>query len=89
MSATHAAASTGTRPSTSTTIVNNTDNLTDISGLRISGIFSKGRESSIRTLRVWMQERCIPHHRLGHFVYYDLAEVAAHIRMKLMVPPHN
>ena len=63
--------------------------LTDINGLRMSGIFPKGREPSIRTLRAWTQERRIPYHRLGHFVYYDIAEVAAHIRVKLMVPPRN
>ena len=28
----------------------------------------------------------IPHHKVGHFVYYDPAEVALHIRTKLKVP---
>ncbi|MGH8018763.1 MAG: hypothetical protein ACREIA_10800 [Opitutaceae bacterium] len=60
--------------------------LTDIEGLRASGIFPAGREPSIRTLREWTRLRRIPHHRVGHFVYYDLAEVAAHIRSKLRVP---
>jgi hypothetical protein len=60
--------------------------LTDIIGLRLSGIFPQGKEPSIRTLRDWTKLRRIPHHRLGHFVYYDPAEVAAHIRTKLKVP---
>lgn len=60
--------------------------LTDIFGLRSSGIFPKGKEPSIRTLRSWTLLRRIPHHRLGHFVYYDLHEVAEHIRNKLKIP---
>lgn len=60
--------------------------LTDIEGLRTSGIFPVGREPSIRTLREWTRLRRIPHHRVGHFVYYDLNEVAMHIRTKLKVP---
>jgi hypothetical protein len=60
--------------------------LTDIVGLRLSGIFPKGKEPSIRTLREWTKRRRIPHHRVGHFVYYDLSEVAVHIRTKLKVP---
>ena len=60
--------------------------LTDITGLRLSGIFPTGKEPSIRTLRDWTKLRRIPHHRLGHFVYYDPAEVSAHIRIKLKVP---
>ena len=60
--------------------------LTDIIGLRTSGIFPKNKEPSIRTLRSWTQLRRIPHHRVGHFVYYDLAEVAVHIRTRLKVP---
>ena len=60
--------------------------LTDIVGLRISGVFPKDNEPSIRTLREWTKLRRIPHHRLGHFVYYDPAEVATHIRIKLRVP---
>jgi hypothetical protein len=60
--------------------------LTDIVGLRLSGIFPAGREPSIRTLREWTKLRRIPYHRLGHFVYYDAAEVAAHIRTKLLIP---
>ena len=60
--------------------------LTDIVGLRASGIFPAGREPSIRTLREWTKLRRIPHHRVGHFVYYDAAEVAVHIRTKLKIP---
>jgi hypothetical protein len=62
------------------------NHLTDIVGLRISGVFPKDNEPSIRTLREWTKLRRIPHHRLGHFVYYDPAEVATHIRTKLRVP---
>jgi hypothetical protein len=60
--------------------------LTDINGLRLSGIFPKDKEPSIRTLREWTKLRRIPHHRIGHFVYYDAAEVGVHIRTKLKVP---
>ncbi|MEO6003432.1 MAG: hypothetical protein ABIZ04_01715 [Opitutus sp.] len=60
--------------------------LTDIVGLRVSGVFPKDNEPSIRTLREWTKLRRIPHHRVGHFVYFDPAEVAAHIRIKLRVP---
>ena len=60
--------------------------LTDIIGLRQCGIFPAGKEPSIRTLRSWTKLRRIPHHRLGHFVYYDPAEVADHIRTRLKVP---
>ena len=60
--------------------------LTDIVGLRQSGIFPKGKEPSIRTLRVWTKLRRIPYHRVGHFIYFDPAEVALHIRTKLRVP---
>ena len=60
--------------------------LTDITGLRASGIFPAGREPSIRTLREWSKLRRIPHHRVGHFVYYDPAEVSLHIRTKLKIP---
>ncbi len=60
--------------------------LTDVVGLRGSGIFPKDKEPSIRTLRNWTNLRRIPHHRLGHFIYYDPAEVALHIRIKLKVP---
>jgi hypothetical protein len=60
--------------------------LTDIIGLRVSGIFPHGKEPSIRTLRDWTKLRRIPHHRVGHFVYYDPAEVSVHIRTKLKVP---
>jgi hypothetical protein len=60
--------------------------LTDIVGLRLGGIFPKGKEPSIRTLRNWTKLRRIPHHRVGHFVYYDPGEVALHIRTKLKVP---
>ena len=60
--------------------------LTDIEGLRRAGIFPKGREPSIRTLRAWTKLRRIPHHKVGHFVYFDPVEVALHIRTKLKVP---
>jgi hypothetical protein len=53
--------------------------LTDIVGLRACGIFPAGKEPSFRTLREWTRLRRIPHHRLGHFVYYDVSEVAVHI----------
>jgi hypothetical protein len=60
--------------------------LTDIHGLRTCGIFPAGREPSIRTLREWTKLRLIPSHKVGHFVYYDLQDVAAHIRQKLKIP---
>jgi len=60
--------------------------LTDVVGLRASGIFPKNKEPSIRTLRNWTILRRIPHHRVGHFIYYDPVEVAGHIRVKLKVP---
>jgi len=60
--------------------------LTDIIGLRLCGIFPVGKEPSIRTLREWTKLRRIPFHKVGHFVYYDCAEVAVHIRTKLKVP---
>lgn len=63
--------------------------LTDITGLRLSGVFPKNREPSIRTLREWTKLRRIPHHRVGHFVYYDPLEVEVHIRTKLKVPARN
>ena len=70
-----------------TTILTPTQSqLTDIIGLRLSGIFPTGKEPSIRTLRDWTKLRRIPYHRVGHFVYYDPSEVADHIRTKLKVP---
>lgn len=63
-----------------------TSQLTDVVGLRASGIFPQGKEPTIRTLREWTKLRRIPSHKVGHFVYYDPAEVLAHIRTKLMVP---
>lgn len=63
-----------------------TSQLTDVVGLRSSGIFPQGKEPTIRTLREWTKLRRIPSHKVGHFVYYDPAEVLAHIRTKLMVP---
>jgi len=59
---------------------------TDIIGLRSSGIFPKDKEPSVATLRNWTKLRRIPHHRVGHFIYYDAAEVATRIRTKLKVP---
>ena len=67
-------------------ILTPTQNLmTDILGLRLCGIFPTGKEPSVRTLREWTKLRRIPHHRIGHFVYYDPSEVAVHIRTKLKV----
>lgn len=63
--------------------------LTDITGLRTCGLFPKGREPSIRTLREWTKLRRIPYHRVGHFVYFDPTEVGQHIRTKLKVPPRG
>jgi len=63
-----------------------TNQLTDIIGLRHCGIFPVGKEPSIRTLREWTKLRRIPYHRVGHFIYFDAAEVALHIRSKLKVP---
>lgn len=60
--------------------------LIDIVGLRFSGIFPQGKEPSIRTLRDWTKLRRIPYHKVGHFIYFDPAEVADHIRTKLKVP---
>jgi hypothetical protein len=60
--------------------------LIDIVALQKSGIFPAARPPSIRTLREWTRLRRIPHHRVGHFVYYDAADVAVHIRTKLKVP---
>jgi len=63
-----------------------TSQLTTVVGLRFSGIFPKGKEPSIRTLREWTKLRRIPYHKVGHFIYYDVAEVSVHIRTKLKVP---
>jgi hypothetical protein len=63
-----------------------TNQLTDVVGLRNSGIFPSGKEPSIRTLREWTKLRRIPYHKVGHFVFYDIAEVQIHIRTRLRVP---
>ena len=63
-----------------------TNRLTDVVGLRLSGIFPQGKEPSIRTLRNWTKLRRIPYHKVGHFIYYDPTEVAAYIRTKLRIP---
>ena len=63
--------------------------LVDVVGLRFSGIFPTGKEPSIRTLRHWTKTRRFPHHKVGHFVYYDPDEVSAHIRGKLQIPAGN
>ncbi len=63
-----------------------TSQLIDIVALRTCGIFPTARPPSIRTLREWTRLRLIPHHRVGHFVWFDPAEVSAHIRTKLKVP---
>jgi hypothetical protein len=60
--------------------------LTDIECLRYAGIFPKGKEPSICTLRSWTKLQRLPHHKVGHFVYFDPAEVALHIRTRLKVP---
>jgi hypothetical protein len=62
---------------------------TDIVGLRACGIFPAGKEPSIRTLREWTKLRRIPHHRVGHFVYYDPSEVNEHIRTHLRLPARS
>lgn len=59
---------------------------TDITGLRQCGIFPVGKEPSIRTLRAWTKLRRIPHHKVGHFVYFDPVEVAIRIRTRHKVP---
>ena len=70
--------------------MNTFDNqLTDVIGLRLSGIFPKGKEPSMRTLREWTKRRRIPSHKVGHFVYYNLLEVDEHIRTKLKIPPRG
>lgn len=74
-----------TSPTHSTSCAS-TGSLSDINGLRLSGIFPAGREPSIRTLREWTKLRRIPYHKVGHFVWYDLNEVAAHIRTNLKIP---
>lgn len=63
----------------------NENRLTDVVGLRNSGIFPQGKEPSIRTLRTWTKQRRIPFHRVGHFVYFDPHEVEVHIRTRLKV----
>jgi hypothetical protein len=60
--------------------------LTDIVGLRASGIFPSGREPTVRTLREWTKLRRIPYHKIGRLVYFDPAEVSNHIRTKLKIP---
>ena len=71
-------------PTASVTLI--TSQLIDIVDLRTCGIFPNGKEPSIRTLREWTKLRRIPHHRLGHCVYYDPIEVSVHIRTKLKIP---
>lgn len=71
-------------PANSTTHINS--QLIDIVGLRTCGIFPAGKEPSIRTLRDWTKLRRIPYHKIGRLVYFDPAEVSAHIRTKLKVP---
>ncbi len=60
--------------------------LIDIVGLRTCGIFPTGKEPSIRTLRDWTKLRRIPYHKIGRLVYFDPAEVSAHIRTRLKIP---
>lgn len=66
-----------------------TNQLTDIVGLRSCGIFPKGKEPSIATLRIWTKLRHIPYHKVGHFIYFDPADVSTHIRTKLRVAPND
>jgi len=61
--------------------------LVNIDGLRTSGIFPKGHEPCIRTLRNWTERRRIPFVRVGRFVYFNPHEVEKHIHEKLLVPP--
>ena len=68
------------------TELQNQTRLTNVEGLRISGVFPKGQEPSIRTLREWTKLRRIPHHKVGHFVYFDPLEVSLHIQNRLLVP---
>ncbi|MEO6003437.1 MAG: hypothetical protein ABIZ04_01740 [Opitutus sp.] len=69
-----------------TPVIPSLGRLTDIAGLRSSGVFPKNNEPSIRTLREWTKLRRIPFHRVGHFVYFDPVEVSNHIRHNLKVP---
>lgn len=71
-----------TTPSTHTI----SSQLTDVVGLRASGLFPAGKAPSIRTLRSWTKLRRIPYHKVGHFVLFDVQEVTLHIRTKLKVP---
>ncbi len=71
-------------PTDSATHINS--QLIDIVGLRTCGIFPTGKEPSIRTLRDWTKLRRIPYHKIGRLVYFDAAEVSAHIRTKLKIP---
>lgn len=60
--------------------------LTNVNGLRNSGIFPEGKVPSERTVREWTRQRRIPHIRIGHFIYYDPVRVAHHINSKLEIP---
>lgn len=60
--------------------------LVDVQALRVCGIFPKGKEPSIRTLREWTKLRRIPYHKIGRLVYFDLVEVSHHIRTRLRIP---
>ena len=62
----------------------NGSHLTDFNGPRLGWVFPKGMESSILNLNQWTKIRRILHHRIAHFVFYDLAKVGTHIRTKLM-----
>jgi hypothetical protein len=71
---------------TPTTITNQ---LTDIAGLRLSGVFPKGKEPSLRTLREWTRTRRIPYYKVSHFTYYNPLEVSQHIRTKCKIHPRG
>ena len=42
-------------------------------GLRVSGVFTRENEPSIRTLREWTKLRRVPYYRPDHFVSRDPA----------------
>jgi len=76
-----------TQTTSPTTTATPRKELVNIEGLRTSGIFPKGHEPCIRTLRNWTEDRRIPFVRVGRFVYYNVDEVERHIHTKLLVPP--
>jgi len=77
-----------TQTTTQTTATTPRKELVNIDGLRTSGIFPKGHEPCIRTLRNWTKRRRVPFVRVGRFVYFDPQAVEKHIHEKLLVPPN-